>query len=92
MKATYQWDSAGKSCLSEMPILRATEVNAVLPKPQTPGPLVSEVPLRGRRARRLRYAMVAKNPRYWLSRGEWLNQFRTTSAISWLPFIPTSNS
>jgi hypothetical protein len=44
MKATYQWDSAGTSCLSEMPILRAREVNAVLPKPSIPGPLVSEVP------------------------------------------------
>jgi hypothetical protein len=51
MKATYQWDSAGKSCLSEMPILRATEVNAVLPKPQTPGPLVSEVPPAGAKSK-----------------------------------------
>jgi hypothetical protein len=49
MKATYQCDSAGKSCLSEMPILRAMEVNEVLPKPPTPGPLVSEVPLRAMR-------------------------------------------
>lgn len=47
MKATYQWDSAGTSCLSEMPILRAREVNAVLPKPSIPGPLVSEVPSAG---------------------------------------------
>jgi signal transduction histidine kinase len=47
MKATYQWDSAGTSCLSEMPILRAWEVNAVLPKPPTPGQLVSEVPPAG---------------------------------------------
>jgi hypothetical protein len=31
MKATYQWNSAGKSCLSKMPILRATEVNEVSP-------------------------------------------------------------
>jgi signal transduction histidine kinase len=47
MKATYQQDSAGTSCLSEMPILRAREVNAVPPKPPTPGPLVSEVPPAG---------------------------------------------
>jgi hypothetical protein len=47
MKATYQWDSAGTSCLSEMPILRAWEVNAVLPKPPTPRQLVSEVPPAG---------------------------------------------
>jgi hypothetical protein len=47
MKATYQQNSAGTSCLSEMPILRAREVNAVPPKPPTPGPLVSEVPPAG---------------------------------------------
>jgi hypothetical protein len=48
MKATYQWDSAGTSCLCGMPILRAREVNAVFPKPPTPGPLVSEVAPAGR--------------------------------------------
>jgi hypothetical protein len=47
MKATCQWDSAGTSCLSEMPILRAMAANTVLPKPRTPGPLVSEVPPAG---------------------------------------------
>jgi hypothetical protein len=46
MKATYQWDFAATSCLSEMSILRAREVNA-LPKPPTPGQLVSEVPPAG---------------------------------------------
>jgi hypothetical protein len=47
MKATHQWDSARTSCLSETTILRVREVNAVLPKPPTPGQLVSEVPLAG---------------------------------------------
>jgi signal transduction histidine kinase len=51
MKATYQWDFAGTSCLSEMPILRAPEVNAVLPKSSIPGPLVSEVPSAGAMSR-----------------------------------------
>jgi hypothetical protein len=36
MKATYQWNSARSSCLSEMPVLRAREVNAVPPKPSVP--------------------------------------------------------
>jgi hypothetical protein len=82
MKATYQWDSAGTSCLSEMPILRAGEVNVALPKPLTPAHWSRKFPLQGRCARRLRYAMAAKNPRYWLSRGEWLNRFHMTSAIT----------
>jgi hypothetical protein len=43
----YQGDSAGTSCLSAMPILRAREVNAVLRKPPTPGQLVWKFPLRG---------------------------------------------
>lgn len=47
MKATYQWDFAGTSCLSEMPILRAMEANTVLPKPPTPGLPVLEVPPAG---------------------------------------------
>jgi signal transduction histidine kinase len=47
MKSTYQWDSAGTSSLSEMSILRAGEVNAVLPRLSIPGPLVSEVPSEG---------------------------------------------
>jgi hypothetical protein len=47
MKATYQGDSAGTCCLSEMPILRAMEANTVLPKPPTPGLPVSEVPPAG---------------------------------------------
>jgi hypothetical protein len=48
MKATYQWNSARTSCLSEMQILRAREVNAVLSKPSIPGPPpVSEVPSAG---------------------------------------------
>src|SRR6202012_337080 len=36
----------------------------------------------GRRTRRLRYAMAAKNLRCRLSRGEWLNQFHMTSVIT----------
>jgi hypothetical protein len=47
MKATYQWDSAGTNYLSEMPILRAREANALQPKPSIPGPPVSEVPPAG---------------------------------------------
>ena len=82
MKATYQWDSAGTSCLSEMPILRAREVNAVLPKPSIPGPLVSEVPSAGAMITVPQNVMVAKNPRHWLSRGEWLNRFHMISAIT----------
>ena len=44
MKARYQWDSAGTSCLFEMPVSRAREVNAAFPKHPAPGQLMSEVP------------------------------------------------
>jgi hypothetical protein len=85
MKATYQWDSAGTSCLSGMPILRA-QVNAVFPKPPTPGPLVSEE----HGASDVPWLQRIQDIRY---RGEkWLNQFYMTSAITWLPSIRMSNS
>jgi hypothetical protein len=47
MKATYQWNSARSRCLSEIPMLRAREVNAVQPKPPISEPPVGGVPSAG---------------------------------------------
>jgi hypothetical protein len=92
MKATCQWDSAGTRCLSGMPILRAREVNAVFPKPPTPGHWSRKLPLRGDEhgASDMPWLQRIQDIR---CRGEkWLNQFHMTSAITWLPSIPMSNS
>jgi hypothetical protein len=82
MKATHQWDSGRTSCFSETTILRARDVNAALPKPPTPGQLVSEVPFAGAMNTAPQICNGCKESEILAIAGKWLNRFHMTSPIT----------